>query len=153
MAELILSNGMVALIDDDLVAYLSRWNWCYDGRYAMRMAAVDRQKYKIYLHSVINQTPPVFDTDHINGNKLDNRGINLRSITRGFNNFNKPKQLGDYSSKYKGVIWDKQKRKWRSNIKTNGKVKHLGFFVNEEDAAKAYDVALREKIKEVRTNF
>lgn len=43
------------------------------------------------------------------------------------------------SSKYKGVAWDKNKRKWICGITVNGKKHYLGRFDNEIDAAKKYD--------------
>lgn len=52
-----------------------------------------------------------------------------------------------FSSQYKGVIWDKTKNKWRANIETLKKKKHLGYFDNEYDAHLAYQKALLEKNK------
>lgn len=49
------------------------------------------------------------------------------------------------SSQYRGVCWDKQHKKWKANIKHQGKKIHIGLFHSEEDAAKAYD----EKAKQL----
>ncbi len=54
---------------------------------------------------------------------------------------NKPK----YTSTYKGVCWDKRTKKWLSQIKINGKTKHLGHYENEIDAYKAFQKALNKK--------
>lgn len=43
------------------------------------------------------------------------------------------------SSKYRGVCWDKQYKKWKTNIKVKGKKMHIGLFDDEVDAAKAYN--------------
>jgi group I intron endonuclease len=43
------------------------------------------------------------------------------------------------SSKYVGVCWNNDDKKWRSQIKLQGKKINLGSFVKEEDAALAYD--------------
>lgn len=43
------------------------------------------------------------------------------------------------SSQYKGVHWDKTKSKWVGYIHVHGKKHHLGYFAQEEDAARAYD--------------
>jgi hypothetical protein len=43
-----------------------------------------------------------------------------------------------WSSKYKGVSWYKNRNKWVSQIKINGKNKHLGYFDCELAAAKSY---------------
>ena len=42
------------------------------------------------------------------------------------------------TSKYKGVSWNKNRNKWRSQIEINGKKKHLGYFTSEEEAYEAY---------------
>ena len=80
--------------------------------------------------------------DHINDNKLDNRVENLQLISQRENVY---KTQGKYSSKYKGVSWDKEKNKWRTKININGKLIHLGYFNCELSAALAY----QNKIKEI----
>jgi len=81
--------------------------------------------------------------DHINGDRKDNRIENLRLTTSQQNNLNRGALKGT-SSKYKGVDWHKATQKWRSSIKFNRTDKHLGVYVSEEDAARAYDKAARE---------
>ncbi|KAK9804004.1 hypothetical protein WJX72_012082 [[Myrmecia] bisecta] len=46
------------------------------------------------------------------------------------------------SSQYKGVFWCNQKMKWKAGIIFKTKQHQLGFFVDEVDAAKAYDEAV-----------
>ena len=82
--------------------------------------------------------------DHISGNKLDNRLINLRIVTGRENtttcfrkNFNK------FSSKYVGVSWNKDRGKWWSYIRIGSKNKFLGYFKYEIDASNAYQKALK----------
>ncbi len=45
------------------------------------------------------------------------------------------------SSKYKGVTWDKRRNTWNSSVMKNYKRYHLGYFFNEDDAARAYNIA------------
>lgn len=80
--------------------------------------------------------------DHINGIRHDNRPENLRPASRSENGRNRrPSKTG--TSKYLGVCWHKQNRTWVAQIRINGKSRHLGFFTEELDAAKAYDAAAR----------
>jgi hypothetical protein len=45
------------------------------------------------------------------------------------------------SSKYRGVTWCKKSTKWKAQIKYDGKLRHLGTFEDEENAANAYNLA------------
>jgi hypothetical protein len=42
------------------------------------------------------------------------------------------------SSKYTGVTFKKAMNKWRAQIKIEGKVRHIGYYENEEEAATDY---------------
>jgi hypothetical protein len=53
----------------------------------------------------------------------------------------KPKE---YSSKYKGVSWNKSLNKWVAQINVDGKQKYLGTFTDEYEAHLAYQKALNE---------
>ena len=64
----------------------------------------------------------------------------LKMLNEGDLSFMKPKE---FSSTYKGVSWQKDRNKWVSRIKINGKQKNLGSFTSEEDAADAYQKALK----------
>mgnify|MGYP002394429318 FL=1 len=58
---------------------------------------------------------------------------NLRIISIKDNNQNRANQKGA-RSRYRGVHWDKQKRKWRAEHYLNGRRYHLGFFDSEDEA-------------------
>ena len=79
--------------------------------------------------------------DHINNVKTDNRLENLQLIS---NRQNTSKDRKGYSSQYVGVAWYEAKSKWISQIMINGKLKYLGLFTNEIEAAKAYQSKLNE---------
>jgi hypothetical protein len=58
------------------------------------------------------------------------------------------------SSKYRGVSWYKRDKKWEANINYDGKKQNLGSFEDEEEAAKAYDIAARAHHgKKAQLNF
>lgn len=78
--------------------------------------------------------------DHVSSNILDNRKENLRIVLPVENSMNKSKKENT-SSKYIGVTLDKNTKKWKSQICINTKTIYLGYFENEEDAAKARDEA------------
>ena len=83
--------------------------------------------------------------DHINGIKWDNRLENLRYVTHRENSFYYRKnQKLKTTSKYVGVSFDKSTNKWVSLIQEKGKNYNLGSFFSEEDAHKAYLIALED---------
>lgn len=72
----------------------------------------------------------VEEIDHINGIKDDNRIINLRSVTRQENQWNRKTAKGYYYNKREG--------KFRAQINVNCNVIHLGYFDTENQAKNAY---------------
>ena len=79
--------------------------------------------------------------DHINNIKYDDRVSNLQLISHR-ENCTKEQFRCKRSSKYIGVNWDKYYKKWRSQIRINGKSKQLGLFENEIKASDAYQKEL-----------
>lgn len=95
-----------------------------------------RYKYtREYLHRVIMQPGPGLEVDHINGDRLDNRRLNLRVCTRSSNAKNTSTKVG-----YKGVHKN-HRGKWIAQITKNYNCHHLGTFRTAEEAAIAYNDA------------
>lgn len=146
MKHIPLSQGRFAIVDDEDFEYLSQWNWHFVQGYAIRMEPLGKQKYKkIFMHRVVNKTPDGLETDHIDGNGLNNQKNNLRSCTTQENQRNCKTRTGKLS-KYKGVSFykaSKQKKKpWRVMINIDaGYHKYVGAFATEEEAALAYNAA------------
>lgn len=88
-------------------------------------------------------------TDHIDGDGLNNQRYNLRKCKPLQNNMNRRSDEGS-SSQYKGVSWCRAMQKWYSCICNKGKRKHIGYFHNEKDAAKAYDYNANKLCKELK---
>jgi len=78
--------------------------------------------------------------DHINHKGLDNRKANLRAATIAQNAWNRQRKR----SGFMGVVWNKQMRKWRVNISHEGTCRHIGYFDDEVEAAKAHDRAAKK---------
>ncbi len=98
-----------------------------------------RKEKKIWLHRLITDAPTNYDVDHIDRDGLNNRRDNLRVCTHSQNLCNQHGTRG--SSKYKGVYWNKNQRRWIAYIKTNGKQVRLGSYRDENKAAEAYNCA------------
>jgi hypothetical protein len=153
MKKIELTRGKVTIVDDDDFERLSQWKWFYHHEgYAVRNMTIASGKQKIILmHREILGTPNGMDSDHINGNKLDNRRINLRICTTSQNLANQDIRSDNISGR-KGVCWDEHNRKWRAYIMTNCKQKNLGRFADIEDATKAYEKAATEYFGEFKRN-
>jgi hypothetical protein len=147
LAKIPLTQGKFAIVDKQF-EYLSIYNWFFSGQgYAVRSGWKENgKKGTIFLHHCIRGFPlNKFEIDHINCDKLDNRMCNLRIVSHRENGQNhKRRKDGQTYSKYVGVTWDKQNNKWRSRIMFDGKISNLGTFETEEDASKAYIVALQK---------
>lgn len=143
MREIPLTQGYVALVDDEDWEWLSRWKWSVASgphtQYAQRGPARGHEK-AIQMHRLILGTAPGLETDHINGDGLDNRRVNLRECTRQENQRNSRSHLGSLSI-YKGVSWKKRNQQWQAHIQVDGRKRHLGLFSIEAEAADAYKIA------------
>lgn len=153
-----LTRGMVALVDDEDYDRLSKHEW---RAYWRGYTFVARSRRRVggrtlYMHREILNAPTGREVDHVDGNSLNNCRSNIRLATTSQNNMNKgkPRIKRTPTSKYKGVYWDRSSGAFRAGIRVNGIQKHLGQFRNEEDAARAYDVAAHELFGEfARLNF
>ena len=139
-----LTQGKVTLVDEADYDWLNQWKWHVRYGYAVRTQRIDKcngkcKRVGIIMHRLIMNTPEDMDTDHISGDKLDNRRCNLRIVTTSQNVMNQKKTRGN--SKYKGVYWNKNKKKWIAQIGVNHKRRHIGQFLTEIDAALAYNEA------------
>lgn len=154
-----LTRNQVTLVSTHRYEELSKFNWCATHRgtgkgfIAVRRIGTRKEGRVLPMHEVICPCPEGMEPDHINGNALDNRDENLRPSTHHQNTMNKPIQPNNTSG-FKGVSYRKDRRKWGAYIKFNGKMIHLGRFIDREDAARAYDRKAIELFGDfARTNF
>ncbi len=107
-----------------------------------------------FLHREILDAPKGTLVDHENGDSLDNRRANLRFATPAQNTYNRPKIRGKTASKYIGLYFIKEIKKWGARIRYQGKRIYLGSFETQIEAAKAYDEAAKKYHGEfARLNF
>lgn len=146
--------GLFAEIDEDDYSLVSsfRWKPC-------------RAPHTFYAHTSNNKSIPMHrvilglkrgdpDVDHIDRDGLNNVRGNLRLCSNSLNQANRRQQTINTSSRYRGVTWHKQARKWQAQIEINKRKSYLGVFDSEEDAAHAYDCAALDAFGEFsHTNF
>lgn len=124
-----LGKAYTIVSEEDFEA-LSKKKWRLSpAGYAMTTIKKQRDgkiyKSTICMHTIINKTPNGMFTDHINGNKLDNRKENLRTATAQQNQMNK-KTSKHSEVGLKGIRKCKTTGKWRINMSINGKYTALG---------------------------
>lgn len=144
MRRIKLSKGKFSIVDNSDYERLSKHKWSYnsDGKAVRTEYPSNRQ---IPMAREIMGFPKGLDVDHINGNRLDNRRINLRSITHSQNCLNIHKEG------YKGIEHrpKKKRNQWISYITFRHRKIHIGCHPSKVKAAKAYD----EKAKELFGEF
>ena len=148
-------SGKFTLVDDEVYEYLSKWLWHlgsdgYVKRARRKEECVEGNRKDIIMHREILSVEDGKYVDHINGDKLDNRSINLRECTNQQNQWNQAPR-NNVSSKYKGVT--KRKYNYEACCTISNKITYLGKFTNEIAAANAYNYyALKEYGEFARLN-
>jgi hypothetical protein len=164
-----LTQGCVALIDADefdrehTVEFPNGLVW--RGRICEQSWAAKVKPHTTYakaslgsslelrLHRVVMDAKVGELIDHQDGNGLNNTRENLRRATHQGNSANSRSQRGSVS-RFKGVGYHKQARKWEAFIRHEGKKQHLGLHDDEESAARAYDeMAIRLFGEFAKPNF
>jgi hypothetical protein len=134
MAEIKLSRGKVARVDDLDYEKVSKFRWHYNNGYARISSGINRK----YLHQFIMNPKKGQMVDHINRDTLDCRRSNLRITDMSGNMINRPLSPRNKSG-YRGVSYYKPSKCWRATIMKNRVLMHLGHFKNKVDAALAYN--------------
>ena len=136
----------MAVVDDGEYGYLSQYKWhtfrAGNTYYAARNK-YNEQGFRVtsLMHREISPPPDGMEIDHMDGDGLNNSRSNLRFCTKQQNQFNQQNTHRVKTSIFKGVIWSREKCKWKAQIGLKRKIIHLGYFDVEEDAARAYNRA------------
>jgi hypothetical protein len=147
--QLPLNDGTPVKVSPEDYEWALTFSW-HRASYGYAASQTRRQrpgkKRSIRMHRAILErklSRPLLPTerpDHINHQPLDNRRENLRLASFQQNNMNaSPYNVRGGTSDYKGVFWDKQKNRWRANIRLSGVRIYCGSSEDELEAAYLYD--------------
>lgn len=144
--ELELTQGKVALVSFEDYNEVAKFNWTFDGRYVSRKEPMLNGKLgkKVYLHRYIMKPEDNLVVDHINGDKLDCRRMNMRVCTSSSNSLNVCLSKKNRSG-YRGVGWDRWSHIWYAEFNHQGiRYRKKGF--NTPREASAWYEEVRKKV-------
>lgn len=158
MRTITLTQGRVALVDDEDYEELNKHHWqvkiTKDRRaiYAVRTIKYNYKRTTERMHRRILglKIGDGIMTDHINCNGLDNQRSNLRFCTNQQNQANS-QTIHTQNAPYKGVYIYPRKnsnRTWVAKIMVNGKHIQLGYYLTAKKAAHAYNEAAKQHFGE-----
>jgi hypothetical protein len=131
-ATVMLTKGAVAIIDESDIPLVGRHSWHLSNGYAVTKCSART----IYMHRLLLKPPPELEVDHIDGDRLNNRRLNLRLADDVQQRANQIARPGS-RSRYRGVTWDATGKKWAARLGS----RWLGSYMTEEEAALAFDRA------------
>lgn len=137
--RILLSRGKVTLVDAKDFAIVAKHTWSALKVRDTFYAVSEIEGAFVYMHRLLMQFP-ICETDHRNGDGLDNRRRNLRLATNSQNQANRGRQKNNKSG-FKGVSWSAKEGKWRARIKVDYREKFLGCFIDPRAAHAAYAAA------------
>jgi len=145
-----LTQGKEALVDDCDYEYLmeSKWRFARRGHqrtgYARFKQTVGGKRHWVHMHRLVAERSGLAvegkQIDHVDGNGLNNCRNNLRVATESQNKANLRRRR-DNTSGYKGVSCNRQTGKFRAYITVAGHRRHLKYFDDPREAARAYNGA------------
>lgn len=104
------------------------------GYHRMKIDGKNYLRHRVVFYVAKGYLPSV--VDHRYGSDKGDGIDNLREATQSNNCMNRKRRSAG-TSKYKGVCF--KRGKWIAQISVDGKVKHIGSYSEEVEAAKAYD--------------
>ena len=124
-----------AIIDFEDIQKCKKYKW-HLGTNGYVYATINKNTHILLHRYLLNLTSKDnCDVDHINGNPLNNKKINLRIGTHQQNTYN-GKISKNNSSNTTGVYYRKDRNKWAAYIHYNYKTYVIGQFDTKEEAIK-----------------
>jgi len=150
-----LSKGKIALIDAADLPLVSGMAWHAvesNGEfYAAHTQRITPKRCKrIYMHRLLMGNPEGALVDHRDRNTLNNTRENLRVTDKSGNAANSKNRKRMYSQ-FRGVTFSKRDKKWIAMVTIDNKLRSLGSYRTEEEAARAYNAAALEAFGEFAT--
>jgi hypothetical protein len=139
--EIELTNGGVALVDDEDYEFLSefRWNRHDDlhTSYAVKCFWYKDEKKRrtLGMHRFLAVCDSQYEIDHIDGDGLNNQKSNIRVVLPCVNQWNSRKRV-DNSVGLKGVTF--VRGRYMAQIQEKKKHRHIGCYGTAEEAHAAY---------------
>ena len=117
--------------DDDKVKHL-RWGLLDPRGYVVH------NKSKTFLHRLLTGAEPGMDVDHIDGQPLNNRSVNLRVVSHALNcqNVLKRPERPSVRNVY-FVPKSNASRPWRAQVRFSGRTVFGGYYATQEEAEAA----------------
>lgn len=143
MKKIKLTQGKFALVDDEDFERVNKLKW-YASFHPKRnvFTSIRRIGNKtIYMHQFIMNTISKghnYSIDHMDHDPLNNQKSNLRVCNNSENMRNRGRQKNNKSGA-KGVCYVSERGKFKSYIKLNNKLMHLGYYNTLQEAALAYN--------------
>ena len=140
MPKMFLPTGASFQFDVEDFQKISAFKWNRSFGYMKRNSI-----HRVLLHTFLTGYRL---TDHIDGDRSNNRRSNLRESSRSQNAANRVKLMRNNTSGFAGVSFNKRKGKWTANIRVNKKQIYLGLFAEKEAASEIYKKAHKEHFKD-----
>jgi hypothetical protein len=159
--EIQLTQGYVALVDDDDFEWVSGLKWHVDLRTNKPYVAHKSPGLKkpLRLHRAVIERaggapiPNGMHIDHIDGNPLNNSRANLRICTPAQNGANRRTKNRNNTTGFTGIR-QAPSGKWQAAVCKNNAQIYLGSFHSSAEAARAYDLGAKKHHGEFATfNF
>ena len=111
------TNGKVFIVDDGDYSMLAGISWSA-ARGGNSFYAISGGRS---MHRMIMDAKDDDEVDHVDGNGLNNQRVNLRICSHAQNMQNRAKHKNGGTSQYKGVYWDKFKKRFVAQCRIGGK--------------------------------